>query len=119
MDKNGTERFWVICFEAFDHEFSEPANIVSKSQVFARSLKLKDHYRFVELDYGYLTLAPKGSRPGDMICVIQGFNVPMVIRKVDNHFILIGTCFVKGMMHGEIVTLLERGQARIERLEIR
>jgi hypothetical protein len=40
-------------------------------------------------------------RENVIIGVIFGSRVPFVMRKVDDHFILIGECFVLGLVDGE------------------
>jgi len=46
-----------------------------------------------------------GVRPGDLVCIIYGSNVPQVLRQVDaddhDHYILVGVCNVDGLMYGE------------------
>lgn len=42
----------------------------------------------------------KALREGDMICVFPGCQVPLLIRKGDHH-LLVGECFVWGLMDGE------------------
>jgi hypothetical protein len=41
---------------------------------------------------------------GDIISVFHGGDVPFVIRKAEEHHLLIGTCYVHGIMSGEAVT---------------
>ena len=55
----------------------------------------------------------------DIICVLFGSRVPFVMPKVDNHFILIMECFVLGLMDGEAMDWLEKGQAKVQTFEIR
>jgi hypothetical protein len=76
-------------------------------------------YRFFETDGGYLGLAPKGTLPGDVISIVKGSHARMVLRKVEDHYLVIGSCWVYGLMkHDEATQLLETGQASIQRLEI-
>ncbi|TVY88090.1 Heterokaryon incompatibility protein 6,OR allele, partial [Lachnellula willkommii] len=50
---------------------------------------------------GYMGVGPKALEEGDMICVIPGCNVPLLIRKEGDHHLLVGECFVWGLMDGE------------------
>jgi hypothetical protein len=76
-------------------------------------------YHFVEIEGGYLGLAPKGAIVGDIICVLEGCPVPVVLREVDAHFVLVGTSFVEGLMDGETLELYERGEVSTQRFELR
>ncbi|KAH8751883.1 heterokaryon incompatibility protein-domain-containing protein [Hyaloscypha finlandica] len=52
---------------------------------------------------GYMGMGPEIMEKEDMICVILGCNVPLVLRKVRDHYLLVGECFVWGLMDGEAV----------------
>jgi hypothetical protein len=56
---------------------------------------------------GYLGLGHKMMRKGNCICVLFGSKIPFMMRKVDDHFILLGECFVLGLMDGEAIDSLE------------
>lgn len=52
---------------------------------------------------GYMGMGPMGMNEGDIICVVLGCNVPLVLRKERNHYLLVGECFVWGLMDGEVM----------------
>ncbi|KAL3423302.1 hypothetical protein PVAG01_05049 [Phlyctema vagabunda] len=52
---------------------------------------------------GYMGLGPLGIDTGDMVCILRGCNVPFLIRNENNHYVLVGECFVWGLMDGEAV----------------
>lgn len=53
---------------------------------------------FLETSAGHFGLGPLGVQRGDIICRIYGFYFPLVLRKVDSHYLIIGTCWVLGYM---------------------
>ena len=57
-------------------------------------------------------------REGDLLCVISGVKVPLVLRKIDNHYIIIGDCYVDGIMDGEIIPEIQAGKYQMETLNI-
>jgi hypothetical protein len=63
---------------------------------------------FVATD-GSIGLCPAGARKGDYIAILLSGNVLFLLRDVhatdkgDQHFELIGECYVEGKMHGEFV----------------
>jgi hypothetical protein len=50
---------------------------------------------------GYMGIGPRSVKEHDMICALPGCNVPLLIRKVNNRHLLVGECFVWGLMDGE------------------
>lgn len=51
---------------------------------------------------GLLGLVPEDARPGDIICVLFGFSVPLVLRPDEGSaFKVVGECYVDGIMSGE------------------
>jgi hypothetical protein len=52
---------------------------------------------------GYIGLVPRDTQPGDVLFLLQGLNTPFVLRKVkdENHFLLVGPCYLHGFMDGQ------------------
>ncbi|KAK0124903.1 hypothetical protein ONS96_008781 [Cadophora gregata f. sp. sojae] len=67
---------------------------------------------------GYIGLGPVPAKKGDLICVLYGCSVPIVLRKVGKHYILVGECYVHGLMDGEALDLLAIGKATEKEFEI-
>ncbi|EFQ36232.1 uncharacterized protein GLRG_11377 [Colletotrichum graminicola M1.001] len=42
-------------------------------------------------------------RKGDVIVVLSGGDVPSVLRPMQDSYILIGECYVEGIMYGELI----------------
>jgi hypothetical protein len=51
----------------------------------------------------YLGLGPPLMKEEDVICIISGFPVPYILRPEGSHFLLVGPCFVMGIMDGEAI----------------
>jgi hypothetical protein len=68
---------------------------------------------------GYIGQVPFNSQAGDLICVLFGCSVPVIIRKVENHHILIGPAYVRGIMKGEAITQLRNGILHEEKFILR
>jgi hypothetical protein len=60
---------------------------------------------FVSKANRWIGLAPTDARVGDLICILYGCSVPVILRPqtVDGRdvWILIGECYVHGLMDGE------------------
>ncbi|KAM7213629.1 Heterokaryon incompatibility protein (HET) domain containing protein, partial [Rhypophila decipiens] len=46
-------------------------------------------------------LCPKEAEKGDVVCVILGCSAPIVLRPVDDHFVVVGAALVLDFMQGE------------------
>lgn len=71
---------------------------------------------------GFIGIGPSGMKSGDLIAVILGIGVSLVLREVNGrespHYLLVGECYVQGIMDGELVQrrLNSRTEAEIFRL---
>jgi hypothetical protein len=57
--------------------------------------------KFLRTERGFMGLAPQPAEVGDEVWILLGCDVPMILRKCDDYYILVGECFVYGMMEGE------------------
>jgi hypothetical protein len=61
--------------------------------------------RFCITQNNALACVPKGSRKGDIICVLFGGEVPYVLRPTGSGFYqVVGECYVHGIMYGEALS---------------
>lgn len=58
-------------------------------------------YFFTKASFG---IAPALAQEGDLICILLGGNVPYVLRKTGDKYLLTGDCYLHGYMDGEAVT---------------
>jgi len=67
--------------------------------------------RFCVLEGGRLAFVPSTAMAGDVVAVLFGGEVPYVLRRVSSRgYLVIGECYVDGIMHGEA---LSDGNSRI------
>jgi len=67
---------------------------------------------------GYIGLCPAEAREDDMLCILLGVRVPLVLRKQSEHYVIIGDCYIDGVMDGELIPEVEAGKFIIERFNI-
>ena len=67
--------------------------------------------RYLGLCFGSLEI-------GDHICVLHGCPFPVILRRVNSHYVLVGHCFVLGLMQGQAIDALNRGDLHVQELEI-
>jgi hypothetical protein len=64
---------------------------------------------------GYPGLVPIAAQPGDVVYILLGCNVPVVLRAIDDqHFKVIGCCYLQGFMEGEAMAGLDQEREQLE-----
>ncbi|KAI0842996.1 heterokaryon incompatibility protein-domain-containing protein [Hypoxylon sp. FL0890] len=67
---------------------------------------------------GFIGIGPASMKPDDLVVVILGVPVPFVVRKTgtqeSQNYILIGECYVDGIMNGELVQAQQRAGKEAE-----
>ena len=85
----------------------------------ARSRQVRYDMRCFNTERGYIGLRPLATNVGDLICVLEGHKAPVILRRRSSHYLLAGDCDVVGIMNGEILEVVKRGEAEITEIEIR
>lgn len=91
----------------------EPAGLAARRQPAAAFKQLRVALqaalagrRFGVTERGFLGVFPGYVGAGDVVCVLEGFHVPFVLRPADGEegkFAVLGECYVHGIMNGEAV----------------
>ena len=75
---------------------------------------LNRHFAISHL--GYIGLVSQYAHAGDLICIILGAVTPYVLRPIESAgeicYELVGDCYIHGLMDGEGMALLAKGQAK-------
>jgi hypothetical protein len=64
-------------------------------------------------------MGPPLIQPGDMICIIPNVQTPLVIRPVGSKemtFKVVGSCYVYGMMYGEVLKMPAMGDTSAKKV---
>jgi hypothetical protein len=75
--------------------------------------------RFFISSSNAMGLASEEVVEGDLKCIPLGCCHPVILRKVDDHYINLGEAYVDGYMYGEAMEMLERGKLKLEEFELR
>lgn len=65
---------------------------------------------FAGTKMGYYVLGPTALEPGDIVCVLFGSKVPFCLRPMGRRYLLVGECYVHGLMKGEAIDMLARNE---------
>lgn len=87
-------------------EWSRSANGASKNRIFART------------ESGYFVLGPAVMEKGDVVCVLFGGKLPFCLRLVGKRYLLVGECYTHGLMEGEALDMMARGELSEKEFEI-
>lgn len=75
------------------------------------AIESADTFRVYTFGYtasGYMCLVPRYARLSDEVVVINGYSAPFVVRPiVKDWYMLIGQCYVHGMMTSKVSELIE------------
>ncbi|KAL8707627.1 MAG: hypothetical protein Q9220_007365 [cf. Caloplaca sp. 1 TL-2023] len=52
---------------------------------------------------GLLANVPKQRKIGDVVAILYGWETPFLLRPVQDGYLLVGECYVHGIMHGEVI----------------
>ena len=65
---------------------------------------------FATTEKGYYVLGPSPLEEGDIVCVLFGCKVPFCLRPMGGRYLLVGECYVHGIMDGEAMDMLARNE---------
>jgi hypothetical protein len=85
---------------------------------FREALESATNNRLFLTEKGYIGLAPLGAQKGDIVCVLCGSEVPLLLRRYGDEYVLIGECFVQGLMDGEIIDEFKKGKISMKTFTI-
>jgi hypothetical protein len=76
-------------------------------------------YTLFTTAYGRIGMGPAQLDVGDEVWVLSGTNIPVLLRPQEADYSChVGTCFVAGMMDGEVSSLLEQDLTAFSKVEI-
>jgi hypothetical protein len=72
------------------------------TQAIVRTLRYRCFFTTV---HGWIGIGPYNTKPGDFCAVFPGGDLPFVLRNEGGEQVLIGDCYLHGIMHGELMRL--------------
>ncbi|KAF4636427.1 hypothetical protein G7Y89_g1661 [Cudoniella acicularis] len=92
---------------------------VTWAEICLRSTTYFHNTRYIfQTSNGYLGLGPPLMQEDDLICILSGCSVPFILRREGSHYLLVGPCFVMGIMDGEAVLDLKAFENSLKTFEI-
>lgn len=108
----------ILTSSESDEEVRKLVNML-KSNEFVTHLDQRTRERsFVMTDNGYMGLAPVGAQVGDEVAVLLGCPVPLVLRRREDKFQVVGDTYIYGLMEGQAFERTGAASARVEDLTL-
>ncbi|KAL7623190.1 hypothetical protein AAE478_006871 [Parahypoxylon ruwenzoriense] len=76
------------------------------------------HDAFFTTLKGYMGLGPRGVQQGDLVCVLFGCQQPLVLRPVEDYYLVVGSCYVNGISGESISRLKGSGAFKQQQFKI-
>ena len=70
--------------------------------------------RLLFTDTGYIGLGLDTAKSGDVVAVLYGCKMPMILRPEEDHFVVVGECYVHGAMYGEALRNVDAKEREFE-----
>lgn len=74
--------------------------------------------RLFTLSNGHMGNGPAAMRAGDVVVVAYGANAPLVLRRIENKWLFVGSCYVYGFMGGEAAEMYKSRKLEMELIEL-
>lgn len=56
----------------------------------------------------------RGIQKDDVVCILLGCYMPLIIRKMADHYLLVGNAYIYGLMNGEALQDIQGSKANVE-----
>jgi hypothetical protein len=77
--------------------------------------------RLMVTEDGVVGMAPCRARPGDVVAILYGCNIPLVLRgaSMQDAWHVVGEAYAYSYMNGEVAALIKRGKKTTQRLTLK
>lgn len=103
-------------FKSEDDFCENPKSAMETAQHMLQSLKYR---RLFVSSSGRLGIAPAQMQMDDIIVVLSSCNSPLVLRPRGDDYELIGSCYIDGLMNGEVAKGVDDGTFKLQEIRIR
>jgi hypothetical protein len=112
--------FWRVVFRGMPFQEGRQGIVGDKRQMATLAGEARELGRFFRSPKGYLGVGKRSAalRHTDFIAVLIGANVPFILRKKDDHYLLVSDAYVEGLMHGEAIEMMKRGDLVVDTIDI-
>jgi len=98
--------------------FNKPHTKTASHSFFKNPLAFCNNRKVFRTPSGYIGSGPHILESGDLVCILFGADMPFILRREEEHHVLIGAAFVFGLMNGEAMKGFLEGRYKAETFEI-
>jgi hypothetical protein len=103
----------LLMYYNLDGEKNESAAIeLSEAYFFTNVASI--NRRLMTTTNGYLGLRPVKAEKGDIMCILLGSSRPIALGPSGERYLIVGDCYVHGIMEGEAMAWLETRECQME-----
>ncbi|KAF7524922.1 hypothetical protein G7054_g11271 [Neopestalotiopsis clavispora] len=77
-----------------------------------------DNMQLFRTDNGYVGHCYPAVRSDDQVCILNGIECPVVLRRVDEHWTFVGMCYVYGISYVDALEVIQRDGLKTQWLSI-
>jgi hypothetical protein len=118
-NKHGRHNVPKLINHIFGQNGPKSVPIGHRESYVTRSRQLRHGMRCFHTEKGYVGFGPLTTEVGDLVCILEGHKAPVLLHRRGSHYLFIGDCDVVGIMNGEVLEAVKRGEAEIIEIEIR
>ncbi|KAH6706510.1 heterokaryon incompatibility protein-domain-containing protein [Leptodontidium sp. MPI-SDFR-AT-0119] len=100
---------WVTSVSSECH-FSDEVETTEERYIHKLAISHGPNRRLLTTSKGYFGLGVNTCMPGDLVCVLYGCSTPVLLRRVEDHYTFLGEAYLHGIMNGEAIGSLQRGE---------
>ena len=78
-----------------------------------RARQVRYDVRCFNTQRGYIGFGPLATEVGSRVCVLEEHKAPVPLRRQGSQYIIVGDCDVVGIVNGEVLEAVKRGEAEI------
>ncbi|KAG2419779.1 hypothetical protein HFD88_004575 [Aspergillus terreus] len=95
--------FFELLFSGHQKDSDWMLDKLAGAQIFESGIEVySQHRKFCATRHGRIGWIPANARENDLICILYGGRIPFVLRPIEGgHYILVGECYIHGLMNGE------------------
>ena len=97
----------VSLAETTDESAYDNVSTAERQHLFEQELNHGNRWRRVfRTQLGVMGFGRSGVEEGDVVAVIPGCSWPCILREQDEHYLLVGNCYMKGVMRGVVMSTM-------------
>ena len=110
----------VSLAESPDESAYDNFSTADRQHMFEQEMNHGTRWRRVfRTQLGVMGFGRNGMEEGDVVAVIPECSWPCILRQQDEHYVMVGNCYMENIMRGEVMTTKDELDEDLETIELR